>query len=151
MISDEDKEKLFEYIRETPSLLYACKKVGIARATAYRWLESDTDFKEKYDKAYGEGVDTTNDGAQSQLFPKIRDGDRWAIAYWLSHNHPTYFPKHIDERIEKKARQTVDEEVHELMVVMRAAMKWSEEEKGKRLPPLKEYLDAQAEKDETTG
>lgn len=95
MKDKDEKEKLIEALRINPIVQIACQKVGIARATFYRWLKSDKKFKETVDEAKKEGSDVLNDLAESKLMVAIRDGNLKAIIYQLDHCHPNYSNKRL--------------------------------------------------------
>lgn len=90
MKTEKSKELLIEQLRKTPIVLVACEKMGVSRATFYRWFKEDEKFKESAQEALGEGKNLINDMAESQLISSIKDKNFQAIAYWLKHNHPNY-------------------------------------------------------------
>lgn len=91
MVSDEDIEKLLETLEEIPILQFACKRVGVARATVYRWLESDEAFRKKYNKALKTGRKNMTDHAESKLFKLIDEKNLGAIKYFLDANDRRYY------------------------------------------------------------
>ena len=93
MKNDKSKQLLIEQLRKTPIVLVACEKMGVSRATFYRWFKEDEKFKESAQEALGEGKNLINDMAESQLISSIKDKNFQAIAYWLKHNHPNYSNK----------------------------------------------------------
>jgi len=93
MKTDKGKQLLIEQLRKTPIVLVACEKMGVSRATFYRWFKEDEKFKESAQEALGEGKNLINDMAESQLISSIKDKNFQAIAYWLKHNHPNYSNK----------------------------------------------------------
>jgi AcrR family transcriptional regulator len=90
MKTDKSKQLLIEQLRKTPIILVACEKMGVSRATFYRWYKEDEKFKELAQEALGDGKNLINDMAESQLISSIKDKNFQAIAYWLKHNHPNY-------------------------------------------------------------
>jgi len=86
----KDKLLLIEQFKKTPIIQIACEKVGVGRATFYRWCQDDKTFTEEAHKALDEGKALINDMAESQLISSIKDNNFQAIAYWLKHNHPGY-------------------------------------------------------------
>lgn len=84
------KKELIEKLRETPVVEVVCRKVGIARATYYRWRLSDNRFSKEADLALGEGSALINDMAESQLLSAIKDQNMTAIIFWLKHHHQAY-------------------------------------------------------------
>jgi len=86
----ENKTKLIDQLKKTPIVQIACEKVGIARASYYRWYKEDEAFAEKANGALSSGKQIISDLAESQLIKAIRDGNMTAIIYWLKHQHPEY-------------------------------------------------------------
>jgi ACT domain-containing protein len=84
------QQALLERLKTSPIIEIACKKVGIARATYYRWRQVDKDFAKAADAALQEGKLLINDMAESQLINQIRDKHMTAIIFWLKHHHQDY-------------------------------------------------------------
>jgi predicted DNA-binding transcriptional regulator AlpA len=38
-----------------PIIQFACEKIGIARSSAYRWMDEDDEFKKEVTQALAEG------------------------------------------------------------------------------------------------
>jgi transposase-like protein len=87
------KQELLEKLKETPVVEVACRKIGIARATYYRWRINDEKFAKKAELALEAGSALVNDMAESQLLTAIKDQNMTAIIYWLNHHHPAYATK----------------------------------------------------------
>lgn len=88
--NNQTKELLLEQLKKTPIVQIACEKIGIARATLYRWKNDDPEFADKIDKAIQDGCLMVNDLAESQLVGAIKDRNMQAIMYWLKHHHKDY-------------------------------------------------------------
>ncbi|MBI3336287.1 hypothetical protein HYZ98_01830 [Candidatus Peregrinibacteria bacterium] len=86
---DKNKELLLEQLRRTPIVQIACEKIGIARATYYRFLE-DPEFAKKADEAIREGSYLMNDVAEAALLSAIKSQNLSAIVFWLKNHHPAY-------------------------------------------------------------
>lgn len=86
----KDKFLLLEQFRKTPIVQIACEKVGIGRATYYRWRKEDLEFAKEADTALEDGNKLVNDMAESQLLSAIRDKNMTAIIFWLKSHHPNY-------------------------------------------------------------
>lgn len=86
----QDKIKIIEELRKVPIILVVCQKVGISRATIYRWMKEDATFEQEVDSVKKEGTQMINDLAESRLISNIQKGDNTAIIYWLKFNHPKY-------------------------------------------------------------
>jgi len=106
MKTDKNKELLIEQLKKTPIVQVSCEKVGIGRATFYRWKLDDQDFATRADEALLEGSSLVNDVAESQLMSAIRDKNLTAIIFWLRHHHPSYATK-----VEVTARLKADNEI----------------------------------------
>lgn len=102
---DKNQELLLEQLKKTPIVQVACEKVGIGRATYYRWRNENEEFAEQADSAITEGSSLVNDMAESQLMAAIRDKNLTAIIFWLKHHHPHYATK-----VEVTARLKADNE-----------------------------------------
>lgn len=88
--TDKNKELILEKLKTLPVVQIACQKLGIGRASYYRWRKEDRDFAVKADEAVLEGRLFINDMAESQLLSQIKDQNMTAIIFWLKHNHPVY-------------------------------------------------------------
>ncbi len=87
------KKELIEQLRKTPIIEVACKKVGIGRATFYRWKKRDGKFADEAESAILEGSQVVNDMAESQLINSIKNGNLTGIIFWLKNHHKQYSPK----------------------------------------------------------
>ncbi len=86
----KNKELLLELLRKAPIVQIACEKVGIGRATYYRWRKEDAEFVKLSDQALFDGNLLVNDMAESQLMSAIKDKNMTGIIFWLKHHHPAY-------------------------------------------------------------
>jgi hypothetical protein len=95
MNPEEEKiKKLFiEQLKKTPIVQVVCEKVGLPRATFYRWKNKNKKFSREVNESLSQGKKLINDMAESQLINKISEGHVTAIIYWLNHNNRNYFPK----------------------------------------------------------
>lgn len=84
------RSALLQELLKTPVVQVACQKIGIARATYYRWRKDNPDFSQEADAALEEGSAFINDIAESQLLSAIKDQNMTAIIFWLKHHHKTY-------------------------------------------------------------
>jgi len=87
---DDKKNEMVEQLKRTPIVQVACEKVSIARATYYRWIKDDTDFRIRTEAAIDEGNGLVSDMAESQMINMIRNGNLGAITFWLKHRHRSY-------------------------------------------------------------
>lgn len=106
MFSNKQKQTLIEQLKKTPVVQLACEKLGVSRATFYRWRKEDVAFNKATEEAIGEGSSFINDIAESQLMNAIKDRNMTAIIFWLKAHHPAYGTK-----IELSGRLTTTEEL----------------------------------------
>lgn len=85
-----EKNKLLEELRKIPIISFACQRTGIARATFYRWCNTDSQFADDVEEASQTGREILNDLCESQLVSLIKDKKWEAIRYYLDNNHPKY-------------------------------------------------------------
>lgn len=88
-----DKKAILEQLKKTPIIQVTCEKLGISRATFYRWKKKDEKFAEAVDLALQEGSQLINDMAESQLITAIKNGNLTGIIFWLKNHHKNYSPK----------------------------------------------------------
>lgn len=86
----EDKQKMLENLKQIPIISVVCQRVGVARATVYRWRTQDIKFAKQMDEAITEGVNLINDVAEGKLLSEINNGNLTSIFYWLNHRHSAY-------------------------------------------------------------
>jgi hypothetical protein len=87
---EKQKEVLIEELHKRPIVQGACQKVGIGRASYYRWRKDDPVFAQAVDEAMETGIGIVNDVAETQLMTAIREGNMSAVIFWLRHHHATY-------------------------------------------------------------
>jgi len=102
----KQKELLLEQLRIVPITSLACAKVGISRATFYRWCEDSYDFKIEVENAKVDGVENINDLSESQLVALLKEKKFQAVAFWLRNRHKAYMSEEKKDmlvRAQKKA------------------------------------------------
>ena len=87
------KEAFLEQLKRTPTIETSCQKVGVARATVYRWIKASKKFEKKVDEALAEGRTFMSDIAENQLFSLIGEKEISAIRLYLSTHNPRYSNK----------------------------------------------------------
>lgn len=87
------KEAFLEQLKRTPTIETACQKVGVARATVYRWINVSKSFEKKVDEALTEGRTFMSDIAENQLFSLIGEKKIEAIRLYLSTHNTRYSNK----------------------------------------------------------
>lgn len=111
MIPEKQKKLLVEQLRKTPIVQVACQKLGVARATYYRWRGDNPDFAAETDAAIVEGEMMINDLAESQLIAAIQSQNLSAITFWLKHHHGRYGTKvELSGTIETKTGRLTPEQ-----------------------------------------
>lgn len=104
---DKTRELFLEQLRKNPIVQIACEKVGVSRATYYRWKKNNKTFAKAVEEAIIEGRQIVNDLAESRLVSSIQNGNLRGITYWLANNHPQYSNKlEIVGKIETKTELT---------------------------------------------
>lgn len=87
-----EKSKLIQVLSETPLVSLACKKIGVSRATYYRWYKDDKGFRDSVINILDIGRKNINDLAEGALFKEIQKGNMVAVRFWLQHNDRRYVP-----------------------------------------------------------
>ena len=84
------KELIIEQLKKTPIIEVAAQKVGIGRASYYRWRHQDEKFAQEAENALFEGVSFMNDLAESKLLSSVKEGNLTGIIFWLKNRHDAY-------------------------------------------------------------
>jgi len=114
---DKNMELLIEQLKKIPIIQIACEKVGISRATYYRWRKEEKNFAENTDNALMEGYLFINDLAESQVLRDIKNGKFNAVVFWLKHHHVKY-----GNKIEIIARRKEDKLTPEQEIIFDKAI-----------------------------
>jgi len=93
MKNSKTKNLLLESLRQMPIVELGCKKVGVSRATFYRWKTSDKEFAKAVENAIFEGENLINDLSENQLISLIKDRNFQSINLWLKVHHKKYSDK----------------------------------------------------------
>src|SRR3989344_320213 len=110
------ESKMRQIIRQlqiTPIVQIACERASVPRQTYYRWRTNDFVFARAADKAMEASRVLLNDLAESQLSRADKNGEPWAIRYWLPHNHPRYARKEIPEHSDIRETKSTEEKQRE--------------------------------------
>lgn len=86
----EIKNNIIELLNDNPIISAVCKKAGTSRATFYRWINDDYNFKKKCADTKKIGIKSINDLCESVMINKIREGNFLVVKYWLEANHEVY-------------------------------------------------------------
>ncbi|MCB9815827.1 hypothetical protein H6786_00390 [Candidatus Nomurabacteria bacterium] len=110
------KEAFLEQLKRTPTIETACQKVGVGRATVYRWINSNKRFKKQVEDALVEGRTFMSDVAENQLFSLIGDREFKAIRLYLTTHNSRYSNKleisgkvSTDEPLTKEQKRLIKE------------------------------------------
>lgn len=90
MIKSRLKKKLIEEISKVGNVWFSCSKLGIGRATYYRWKEKCPSFKIEAEEAECLGRQNMGDIADAALLKNVKNGSQRAIEYALGHNSERY-------------------------------------------------------------
>ena len=94
MIDPELKQKFLDELRERPIVSVVAKRLGISKATIYRWRKEDDVFAKELRSALSEGRGSITDLAEGKLIGAIQKSERWAIQMWLeAHAKRFYKPR----------------------------------------------------------
>lgn len=84
------RARILRELEENPLVERACKKVGIARSTYYRWCAAEPLYKQAANEAQEKGREKITDFAESKLMENMNNNHFPSLAYWLSHNTIRY-------------------------------------------------------------
>ena len=90
---NKKKAELIEQLKKIPIIQIACEKVGVGRATFYRWRKEDKEFAESVELSLDDGAYLVSDMAESKLISAIKKENLGAIIFWLKSHHPKYRTK----------------------------------------------------------
>lgn len=93
MIDLETKERLLKEIEKSGNVSLSCLKIGVDKATFYRWKKDDKEFRKKANEAIKRGRESNCDLAEHALMLNVKDRKMDAIKYVLSHQSKIYKPK----------------------------------------------------------
>lgn len=135
MIDDKTKNKFLQDLEKSGNVYLSCMRVGINRATYYRWKNGDKEFRKKAILAERNGRQNNCDVAEHALMMNVKDRKIDAIKYLLSHNSSRYKPKnrkvYIEHsnlfkeeelRIKRDADERLDKQVNGLNNLMQKIM-----------------------------
>lgn len=108
----KQRRQLLSELENNPLIERACKKVGIARSTFYRWCDADPEFKHAAEAAIALGRDKMNDYVESKLLEAINAGNFQGMRYWLDNNSKRYGSWYMQEI---KRLRGIEKVVHELL------------------------------------
>jgi hypothetical protein len=117
---DKIKTAFLEQLTKVPIIQLACEKMGVARATVYRWRAEDQEFKKKMEDALKEGETMINDMSEAQVISLIKEKNWHAISFWLRHHHSKYV-----QRIEISTNTPQEELNPEQEAVVKEALRLS--------------------------
>lgn len=80
---EESKEKLIKALEQHPIIRSACARAGLGKDFYYDHRKADPVFRARTASALEEGREFMADIAESQLFKKVKEGDKTAIIFTL--------------------------------------------------------------------
>jgi hypothetical protein len=117
------KRLILEQLRQIPVVQYACVRVDIGRATLYRMLEDDPNFREAVNKAIAEGNGFISDLSIGGIIKLIKEGNFAPMKYWLEVHDPKYSRKlEIAGKVELVNEELTEEEIAILKESLRKAL-----------------------------
>ena len=84
------KAQIIDELKKVPIVQIVCEKVGLGRATFYRWKKDDQEFAAAVDEALDDGSKLVSDLAESKLISAIKSENLTAIIFWLRNHHAKY-------------------------------------------------------------
>ncbi len=116
------KKNLLDQLKKFPVVEIACKKVGVGRATYYRWRKADAEFAEACDEAIMLSAGYINDMAESQLIAAIKERNMTAIIFWLKHHHGAYTTRiELNAKIKQEGQILTEEQAQQVANALRLA------------------------------
>jgi hypothetical protein len=140
MIDGETKQKLLNEISKFGNVYLSCLKMGVDKATYYRWKQQDKEFRKLANQAEKIGRENICDVAEHSLLKNVKDGNQRSIEYTLGHNSKRYKRKKEDVVIVHKKDTTPimrEPSLDEILVAYDKLFEDKNEEKEeiKRIPP----------------
>lgn len=83
MIKGKIKQKLLKEIAKFGNVYLSCQKIGIDKATYYRWKDGDEEFRKLADKAEEIGRENIGEVAEYGLLQNIKEKNQRAIEFAL--------------------------------------------------------------------
>jgi len=83
MIRGKIKLKLLKEIEKFGNVYLSCQKIGIDKATYYRWKENDEEFKKRAERAEEIGRENIGEVAEYSLLQNIKEKNQRAIEFAL--------------------------------------------------------------------
>jgi len=123
------KQLLLDQLRKTPIVQIAAEKIGVGRATYYRWRKEDKKFLKDSDQAIFEGNLLINDMAESQLISAIKDKNITSIIFWLKNHHKDYANR-IEISTQQNSKEELTPEQEKLIEKALLILRKEKDEKG---------------------
>lgn len=101
----DEREAFLKALQEVPFISRACRKAGIARATVYRWMEEDLEFRIAVKKQIQKGHDLLGEAAYAVVQEKIKERNFAAARFFLLHFRSLYGVKQSEAESEDETAQ----------------------------------------------
>ena len=82
-----EKPEVIKELEKNPVVQVAIQNINISRATFYRWINEDENFKNECRESQRKGVQLINDLAESKVIKGVEEGDVNMIRFWLNNRH----------------------------------------------------------------
>jgi len=109
MIDETTKEKLIQELEKSGNVYLSCLKVGINKATYYRWLKENNDFSKRAGQAIRSGRQNNCDVAEHSIMLLVKEKNLKAAQYILSHNSPRYKPSMSSSKVLLEHKRSIVE------------------------------------------
>ncbi len=83
MIRGKIKQKLLKEIEKFGNVYLSCQKIGVDKATYYRWKDNDEEFKKRAERAEEIGRENIGEVAEYSLLQNIKEKNQRAIEFAL--------------------------------------------------------------------
>ncbi len=119
---DADKKRLLAQLEKTPIVEAACSRIGLPRATYYRWRKEDEEFAQLCDETIDRSIGRVSDLAESQLINAIKNQNMTAITFWLRHHNSRYKNRlEIDAKVQTVQQELTPEQLELVTQALRLA------------------------------
>jgi hypothetical protein len=102
---DDERKAFLEALEKTPFIALASKKAGIARATVYRWMQADVEFKIAVKQALRLSHDKLGEAAYSVVHEKVKEKNFTAARFVLTHYPSLYGVTQRNSDIRKESEE----------------------------------------------
>lgn len=109
MIDQTTKNKLIQELEKSGNVYLSCLKIGVNKATYYRWLKEDKIFSKKALRAIRSGRENNCDIAEHSVMILVKEKNLKAAQYILGHNSPRYKPTMSSSKVFLEHKRSIVE------------------------------------------